>query len=393
MAHKLKFGNGVWANQKGSSLAYNDENKNYKPLPFKVTRGSTATRINKQGLIEVVGHDQLRIDYTDSDKGVALLEPSRTNIFLYGLNMQGWQGLSGASFQLNNDISPDGSQNATKITYNGTDNGRLEKAVSTSSGTVYTFSVWLKNIDISDPTQIYLGFSQTSQGEHITITNEWKRYSVTITADASNEYPRINSDLAGSLLAYGAQFEASNYMTSLIPTQGSAVTRQADVVQDCGNSEVFNDSEGVLYANIFQDNDGFNTISISDGGTTDRVTIAYQNNTIKSILVYNNTVKQLESTNYPQNVFHKVAIKYTASNVSLIINGFELLTTSKGAFADSLNTLQFAQGNGGNNFYGKTKELGYYDTALTDSELEYLTSYRSWESMVNEMNLNIIYNG
>ena len=44
-------------------------------------------------------------------------------------------------------------------------------------------------------------------------------------------------------------------------------------------------------------------------------------------------------------------------------------------------------------FYGKTKEIGYYDTALTDLELETLTSYRSWESMVNELNLNIIYNG
>ena len=45
------------------------------------------------------------------------------------------------------------------------------------------------------------------------------------------------------------------------------------------------------------------------------------------------------------------------------------------------------------NFYGKTKELGYYDTALTDLELETLTSYRNWVSMVNELNLNIIYNG
>ena len=45
------------------------------------------------------------------------------------------------------------------------------------------------------------------------------------------------------------------------------------------------------------------------------------------------------------------------------------------------------------NFYGKTKELGYYDTALTDAELETLTSYRNWVSMVNELNLNIIYNG
>ena len=41
-------------------------------------------------------------------------------------------------------------------------------------------------------------------------------------------------------------------------------------------------------------------------------------------------------------------------------------------------------------FYGKTKELGYYDTALTDEELEYMTSYRSLNELVTELNLNTL---
>ena len=72
MAQTLKFGKGTWATKTGSSMAYNDQNGNYKPLPFNVERDSIATRVNKQGLIEVVGKDKLRIDYTDSAKGVAL---------------------------------------------------------------------------------------------------------------------------------------------------------------------------------------------------------------------------------------------------------------------------------------------------------------------------------
>ena len=51
MAQTLKFGNGTWATKKGSTLAYNDENGNYKPLPFNFTRATSATRVNKQGLI------------------------------------------------------------------------------------------------------------------------------------------------------------------------------------------------------------------------------------------------------------------------------------------------------------------------------------------------------
>ena len=56
MAKTFKFGeNGKWATKTGSSLAYNDQNDNFKPIPFSVTRDGIATRVNKEGLIEVVG--------------------------------------------------------------------------------------------------------------------------------------------------------------------------------------------------------------------------------------------------------------------------------------------------------------------------------------------------
>ena len=48
MAESFKYGNGVWATKEGSSMAYNDENDNYKPVPFSVTRDSIATSVNKQ---------------------------------------------------------------------------------------------------------------------------------------------------------------------------------------------------------------------------------------------------------------------------------------------------------------------------------------------------------
>ena len=85
MANTLKFGNGEWYGKKDTILAYNDENNNYKPLPFDFSRGSTptgskATTINKDGLIETVGNNVPRIDYKDNSKGALLLEPSRSNL-------------------------------------------------------------------------------------------------------------------------------------------------------------------------------------------------------------------------------------------------------------------------------------------------------------------------
>ncbi len=79
MANTLKFGNGEWYGKKDTILAYNDENSNYKPLPFNFSRASNATVINKDGLIEEVGSGQPRVDYKDDSKGALLLEPSRTN--------------------------------------------------------------------------------------------------------------------------------------------------------------------------------------------------------------------------------------------------------------------------------------------------------------------------
>ena len=80
MAQTLKFGNKVWAAKEDSVLAYNDINNNYKPLPFSFARASIGTRVNKDGLIETMGQDIARIDYTDSADGVLLLEPSSTNL-------------------------------------------------------------------------------------------------------------------------------------------------------------------------------------------------------------------------------------------------------------------------------------------------------------------------
>ena len=80
MANTLKFGNGEWYGKKDTILAYNDENSNYKPLPFNFSRASKATRVNKDGLIEEVGSGQPRVDYLNNTKGAMLLEPSRSNI-------------------------------------------------------------------------------------------------------------------------------------------------------------------------------------------------------------------------------------------------------------------------------------------------------------------------
>ena len=74
--------------------------------------------------------------------------------------------------------------------------------------------------------------------------------------------------------------EQNSVASSYIPTQGSAVTRVAETASGAGNSEVFNDSEGVLFADIaaLADDGSIRHISLSDGSTSNRIIMALDSN-------------------------------------------------------------------------------------------------------------------
>ena len=80
---------------------------------------------------------------------------------------------------------------------------------------------------------------------------------------------------------------------------------------------------------------------------------------------------------------NKVVVKYNTTQVTLWINGFQANTVI-GNYTWSngtLNELSFETAIGAENFYGNTKQIQYFDTALTDSELEQLTSWTSFSDM------------
>ena len=414
MAQTLKFGNGNFATKAGSTLCYDDQNGNFKPIPMDFTRASTATRVNKQGLIEVVKSNVPRIDYTDTSDGVLLLEKAATNLLPYSndFSNSAW-GKTNVTLTSNAVISPDGTQNASKIVAIGSD-GSLQDSITVTSGTTYTLSVYLKTVSGTLDTAISLGSPGFPQNEgeggrykNITVTNEWKRYTLTSTADASAAtgigVGGFNSfSTSEQVYVYGAQFEVGSFPTSYIPTQGSAVTRVAETANNSGNSEVFNDSEGVLFADIAYLNPTTSPnsrIAISDGTALNRILIQNVSSTSNRLQFYviSNGVSSTDFFTDLSDItlFNKIVFKYKTNDFSVWINGFEVLTDTSGStFSDgTLNELAFDGGDGTSDFYGKTKEIGYYNTILTDLELETLTSYKSWTSMVNELNLNIIYNG
>ena len=69
----------------------------------------------------------------------------------------------------------------------------------------------------------------------------------------------------------------------------------------------------------------------------------------------------------------KIALKYKVNDFALWIDGVERATDTSGLAPIGLNTVALDQA-GGDNFYGKVKQLQVYDTALTDEQLEALTT-------------------
>lgn len=348
---------------------------------FDFHRESTATRVNEAGLIEASqGNDTPRIDFTTGE-GAFLIEPQITNELRYSNDFSEWDANNNSSVTLNVITSPDGTQNGAQFTYDGTSNGRVEEAIPVNNGSDYTFSIYLKNKDISDPTQVFIGFSAGSEGEFVTITNEWQRFSTTQTANGSTEFPRVSCDLAGSLYAFGAQVEESSFATSYIPTNASTATRIAELANSSGNSDLFNDSEGVLYAEIasLAENVGSNKkFSISSGASSNSVTFSFRgtNNQIQVLIKSGGTTTVNLTTTISPAVtnFFKIAIKYKTDDFALFVNGAKVGTDTSATMPTGLNTLNFDRGDGGQDYIGKVKCIAVFKEALTDAELTQLTS-------------------
>ena len=66
----------------------------------------------------------------------------------------------------------------------------------------------------------------------------------------SDNTSSYTDDGTGTIYVQYAQAEANSVASSYIPTNGSTVQRAAETCNGSGNSEVFNDSQGVLFANI-----------------------------------------------------------------------------------------------------------------------------------------------
>jgi len=186
-----------------------------------------------------------------------------------------------------------------------------------------------------------------------------------------------------SVAYWGHQLEAQSYSTSLIPTDGTSVTRNQDVCNNGGTGTgLINSTEGVLYVEIKKDKGNqFSLVSLQK--TNQSNTYAYigflNNNTqIKTeVKVSGVAAFQSVQTFTDTNTYFKIALKFKSGDYALWINGIEKATGTNATIfsSDSLDSLEF--GNHNNSifrFFGNAKSVAVWKEALTDTELQELTT-------------------
>ena len=391
---------------------------------FNATRSSTATRVNKDGLIESVAINEPRLDYPLIDGVVQdcptlLLEPTSTNYTTRSeeFDNSAWTKL-GTTVIANQEIAPDGVLTADKILETTASGTKIVYNFVTGTSGNNTFSVFVKainkkkirlaqNLTVNSRADFDIDTLSVSNetggatGKIEKFPNGWFRLSISFSAtftsmlfaiylldDSGND--SYTGNTSNGFYLWGAMNEYLPYPTSYIKNidTSAGVTRSADVCNGAGTSAEFNDSEGVLFAEIanIDENNTTDTvsISISDGTLNNAVTLYYFATGDIYYDIFNSSGTRsgnASMTKSEQSNFNRIALKYKSTDIALWVNGFELSTNSGTLALSGLSELAFDYGNGIFDYYGNTKQLMTFNEALTDSELEQITSWTSFNEM------------
>jgi len=261
-----------------------------KTLDPRITfsRTSTATRVNEQGLVEVVSADIPRFDH-EYENGVIkslglLVEEQRSNLITYSADFNNWTKVRSYISGVN-VISPDGTESANKIVEdNSLGTHYVRKLPTVSADAVCAISVYVKSAQRSQfaintygsngwnasLTAIYdlpTGNITGTNAENCTINavgNGWYRATYIATKNSTSGtanvdfYTALNGnvsyqgDNSSGIYLWGAQLEEGAFPTSYIPTTASTATREPDNVTMTGDnfSDWYNQSEGTVFASF-----------------------------------------------------------------------------------------------------------------------------------------------
>jgi len=348
-----------------------------------------------------------------TDKGV-LIEGARTNLFTYSQQLDLGSGApwshTGVTVTANATSAPDGTTTADKIVeVNAAGTPRIANgSLTVSAATAHTFSIYAKAAE-RDQIRIVQEGSATFSAYFLltgvgtisglggsaaaTITalaDGWYRCTLTWTtggtnpqsyvATASGGSPIASGDNTKGLYLWGAQLEAASFPSSYIPTTTASATRAADVLTVPVSGldyplSLFAEFERAVDTGVFEALLG--------------VAAAVDNNNIARLGVSSTDLLRQQQTTggVAQADISEVACAFSAG-VSRKAAGRFALNDVRGALGGTLNTadtvatvpstpvrVDFGQTPaGGNPPFGYLRRAAIWPRALTDAELQSVTT-------------------
>jgi hypothetical protein len=198
-----------------------------------------------------------RLTYQNGGGGCPslLLEKQSTNFVKYSqdFTQSDWTQ-SGATITANAIVSPDGTQNATRVQFSA--GSRYVYQTIGGSGIAagsVTISCWIKGASVQK-----IGFSDgNANPNEITLTTDWQRYTFTfpyssggIGVQFDNYFGVTPSAQTKDFYIWGAQSEQSSYPTSYIPTTSASATRVIDDCRKTGISSLIGQTEGTMFIDL-----------------------------------------------------------------------------------------------------------------------------------------------
>jgi hypothetical protein len=389
---------------------------------FNVTRATTATRVNANGLIEVVASGIPRLDYFASGGVVGcpalLVEPSAQNIMAQSetLSVSGdWTqtAVLATGWAI---ASPDGLVSGSLlVATSGSSQHNINRNATTSitSGTTITASCFFKAHGTNNFAQLVIGgftfspaspfanFNLSGNGAITTGTyssafiqnygNGWYRCGLTATAAANGtnnlaivpilasgtaRNPVFQGDGVNGVYAWGAQVESGSVATSYIPTTTAAVTRNADVISVSGAvSGCIGQTEGTLYTEIeTQSVVGSTGVLLQIGSGNNRVYIARESATSLQLQLGTQSSAGFNFINHTfSGSVAKIAIGYASGNNAFYVNGTQVSTASATANPSSAFT-EIILGISPAISQRKQRAVALYTSRLTNAQLAALTT-------------------
>jgi hypothetical protein len=370
------------------------------------TRGSTATRVNASGLIEEVASGLPRLDYLNSSCPRLLLEPQRTNAALYSeqFNNAAYASDATISVTANSLTSPDGSQNADTIASAIAGLAYIYQNITVTSGLAYTVSVFAKagttnflQLDtVNNVRGAYFNLATGVVAQVVNGTakienygNGWYRCSVTETASSTGGIVLLmpptasgstTAAIGNSIYAWGAQCEAGAYPTSVIPTNGTSVTRVADAASKTGISSLIGSTEGTLFADIQATATGYWYISLSSGSNANWVFIGQDEtfgSNLRAFLRSGSVTTADIYTGVITSGRYKMAIAYKLNDVVFYVNGTQIGVDTSAVMPTGLANLYISSSDasgGDQTMTGAVNQALLFKTRLTNAQLAELTT-------------------